>query len=240
MACWFGISILTRPSALRGPGGWRTLIPPAVRRDLVAGAEMAAIFGDDALRHVPPGIDRDRGDLGVELRRRRAHARRRRRGGGQYPAVLDQSGGEGRDVDEDVAGAEAARHPAPALHVGADEVAARGVALRRSSASARFSPAYCGWVGSSESSAAPTPPPRVTWASSRCCAGRVERRIGHVPVDPAAAAHRAAAQIRDEAQEDRRRDLATAPRRRCRRAPRAAGPRHNPPESSPSWPICST
>jgi hypothetical protein len=45
----------------------------------------------------------------------------------------------------------------------------RAVSVSGVLASARLSPAYWGWIGSSESSAAPTPPSRVTWASSLCC-----------------------------------------------------------------------
>src|SRR6185295_7486764 len=95
----------------------------------VAAAETAAILGDDALRHVPPGIERDRGDPRVELRRRGGPLADDGAVAGKHPAILDESGGEGRDVDEDMAGPEVARHPAPALHIGANDVAAGGVVV---------------------------------------------------------------------------------------------------------------
>ena len=89
----------------------------------------------DALRHVPPGIDGDGGDARGKLRGRgppRADDAAMAR---HHPPILDERDGEGRDVDDDVPGAEIARHPAPALHIGADDVAAgdivgRGVGKR--------------------------------------------------------------------------------------------------------------
>ena len=61
----------------------------------------------------------------------------------------------------------------------------RAVSLSGVLASARFSPAYWGWVGSSEFERRADAAAARDLGEQPLLPGRIERRIGHVPVDPA-------------------------------------------------------
>ena len=170
----------------------------------------AALAGDflrNARRHFPPRVEDDPGGHRAELRRgsldRAGDSLVARHG----DAVFDEGRGVGRDIDDDVARAEVARQPAPAVHVEAD-----GVDLRRvHRVGQRDAKRTILGMGRQQSTQGV--------ANAVLAQGKVEQRalavvgevtVDDVPVDPVLAADMAEGEVRRQLVEAVGRDLSDA------------------------------